>query len=336
MSLSRDRRRSSQLFPWLAAGIIITALSTCLALAIWTYLQEDDLRELRATVVAQQQASGTQEVQLFTLQGTAVAMEGQLAALEDSTQSQGTAASGSAVGSDAPLQGIEELEAAVADVRTELEDLRSLLNVVMDRMDSEVSMAGSSSVDESPPSLPQTAQLSVARQQQGHNLSCESSAASMVAQYYGVPLSEEQVLALLPSNSNPHLGFRGNVDGPTGGIVDYGVYAQPIADILNAHGLQARLVSGGLEEIKSAITAGNPIIAWVTYNCMASTPTTMLIDGQNVTLVPNQHTVVVTGFNANGVWANDPWDGQEDFYPTSDFVRAMRYFGNMAIEVAGR
>jgi len=60
----------------------------------------------------------------------------------------------------------------------------------------------------------------------------------------------------------------------------------------------------------------------------------MLIDGQNVTLVPNQHAVVVTGFNADGVWANDPWDGQEDFYRTSDFVRAMGYFGDMAIEVA--
>ena len=50
--------------------------------------------------------------------------------------------------------------------------------------------------------------------------------------------------------------------------------------------------------------------------------------------MPYQHVVVVTGFSGEGVWANDPWDGQEDFYTTSDFARAMSYFGNMAIEVA--
>ena len=182
--------------------------------------------------------------------------------------------------------------------------------------------------------IPPTARLSVARQQQSHNLSCESSAASMVAQYHGVQLSEEEVLASLPASSNPHLGFRGNVDGPTGGTVDYGVYAEPILDILNARGLQARTVVDGMEGIKAAIARGNPVIAWVTYNCEPSTPTTTVIDGQKVTLVPNQHVVVVTGFNAEGVWANDPWDGQEDFYQTGDFERAMSYFGNMAVEIA--
>ena len=126
------------------------------------------------------------------------------------------------------------------------------------------------------------------------------------------------------------------MDGPTGGIVDYGVYAGPVADILNARGLQARTVAGGVEGIKTAIARGNPVIAWVTYNCEPSTPTTKDIDGQQVTLVPNQHVVVVTGFNTEGIWANDPWDGQEDFYPMGDFQRAMSYFGDMAIEVASQ
>jgi len=33
------------------------------------------------------------------------------------------------------------------------------------------------------------------------------------------------------------------------------------------------------------------------------------------------------------VWANDPWDGQEDFYANADLERALGYFGDMAIEV---
>jgi uncharacterized protein YvpB len=156
----------------------------------------------------------------------------------------------------------------------------------------------------------------------------------MVAEYHGVSLSEDDVLAALPLDDNPHLGFRGNVDGPTGGLQDYGVYAGPILSILKSQGLSAWPVEGGLDGIRAAITRGNPVIAWVTYDCQPSTPSTEMIEGVAVTLVPWQHVVVVTGYNPEGVWANDPWDGQEDFYAIADFERALGYFGNMAIEVA--
>jgi uncharacterized protein YvpB len=156
----------------------------------------------------------------------------------------------------------------------------------------------------------------------------------MAAQYHGVDLSEAEVLASLPRNENPYLGFRGNVDGPTGGIRDYGVYAGPVLDILNRRGLRAWSVEGGLDGIKAAIARGNPVIAWVTYDCQPGEPTTETIAGRAVTLVPYQHVVVVTGYDAGGVWANDPWDGKEDYYATEDFSRALGYFDNMAIEVA--
>jgi uncharacterized protein YvpB len=138
----------------------------------------------------------------------------------------------------------------------------------------------------------------------------------------------------VPLDENPHLGFRGNVDGPTGGIEDYGVYAGPLLDVLNKQGLRARPVDDGLRGIKRAIARGNPVIAWVTYDCQAVIPVTRMIGDQEVTLVPYQHVVVVTGYNGEGIWANDPWDGKEDFYPAADFERAMSYFNDMAIEVA--
>jgi uncharacterized protein YvpB len=336
VSTRANRRRGPQLFPWLAAAIAAVVLSSCVALAAWTYMQEDDMKDLRASLEVQQQARSTSEAQLVALQSTATALEARLAQLEAGTQPQGSAAPGSTTEDGDSLQRIDDLEAAVAELQVKLGELGSAVNEGLKATDSQApAIAEPATSGEVAQPTPSATRLSVARQQQSHNLSCESSAASMVAEYYGVPLSEEEVLALLPFNSNPCLGFRGNVDGPTGGIVDYGVYAGPIADILNARGLQARMVSGGLEGIKAAITEGNPVIAWVTYNCLPSTRTTTLIDGQEVTLVPNQHVVVVTGFNADGVWANDPWDGQEDYYSTSDFVRAMSYFGDMAIEVAG-
>jgi hypothetical protein len=87
-----------------------------------------------------------------------------------------------------------------------------------------------------------------------------------------------------------------------------------------------------LEGIKAAIARGNGPLP-VTYNCKQGTlPIT--VAGEPVVLVPNQHAVVVTGYSAEGVWANDPWDGMEDFYPAADFERAIGYFGDMALEVA--
>jgi len=329
VSTRTTRRRIPQLLPWVAAGIAAVAISSCLALAAWTWLQEDEMKSLRASLDVQRQEQNTAEARLLTLQGTATALEQRLAVLEAGAQSEGAVALDSPTESSDPIQEIEDLRATVAEIQTEVGDIHSVLSDVMNRMDSLTPTAEGSTQ-----TIPPTARLSVARQQQNHNLSCESSAASMVAQYHGVQLSEEEVLASLPASSNPHLGFRGNVDGPTGGTVDYGVYAEPILDILNARGLQARTVVDGMEGVKVAIARGNPVIAWVTYNCEPSTPTTTAIDGQEVTLVPNQHVVVVTGFNAEGVWANDPWDGQEDFYQMGSFERAMSYFGDMAIEIA--
>lgn len=329
MSIRTTRRRIPQLLPWVAAGIAAVAISSCLALTVWTWLQEDEMKSLRASLEVQQQEHSTAEARIITLQSTAMALEQRLAVLEAGTQPEGSVTLDSSTESSDPLQEIEDLQATVAEIQLEVSGIQSALTSIMNSMDSLAPTAEGLTQ-----TVPPTARLSVARQQQSRNLSCESSAASMVAQYHGVQLSENEVLASLPTSSNPHLGFRGNVDGPTGGTVDYGVYAEPILDILNARGLQARTVVDGMEGIKAAIARGNPVIAWVTYNCEPSTPTTTAIDGQEVTLVPNQHVVVVTGFNAEGVWANDPWDGQEDFYQMGDFARAMSYFGNMAIEIA--
>ena len=329
MSTRTSRRRTPQFLLWVAAGVAAVAISSCLALTVWTWLQEDEMKSLRASLEVQQQEHSAADARIVALQSTATTLEQRLAALEAGAQSEGSAALDSSAEKSAHLQEIEDLQTTVAHLQLEVSETQSMLTSVMNRMDSLAPTA------EGPAqTIPSTARLSVARQQQSHNLSCESSAASMAAQYHGMQLSEAEVLASLPVSSNPHLGFRGNVDGPTGGIVDYGVYAEPILDILNTRGLQARTVAGGIEGIKTAIARGNPVIAWVTYNCEPSTPTTTAIDGQQVTLVPNQHVVVITGFNAEGVWANDPWDGQEDFYQAGDFERAMSYFGNMAIEIA--
>jgi uncharacterized protein YvpB len=334
--MNRSERSGQQLpsvITWLLLILVAVLAAAFLALGVWIWQETKRVQALQADVEMLRLEREVTEARLLTLSGRAdalqdanSALEGRLTTLEANDLGQQLAALQAEVEAAGDLQQLAELQTSMAEIQSEVDRLQTSLDNIGVRMD-KLRMENA---------LPSEARLTVARQQQSHNLSCESSAASMVAQYHGVDLSEAEVLAALPLNDNPHLGFRGNVDGPTGGIQDYGVYAGPILEILESQGLKAWLVEGGLDGIKAAIARGNPVIAWVTYDCNSSTPTNAEIDGKPVTLVPWQHVVVVTGYNDEGVWANDPWDGKVDYYPTADFERAMGYFGNMAIEVAGR
>jgi len=176
--------------------------------------------------------------------------------------------------------------------------------------------------------------LDVPRYKQAHSLTCESSAASMVANFYGVQLSEEDIIEALPRDENPNLGFRGRLDGVSGGLTDYGVYAAPIREVLIANGLEAAYVEGGLEGIKRALDRRHPVIAWVTYKLRVQEPVIITLStGQEVKMVNYEHTIVVIGYNQEGFWVNDPYDGKEYFYKSTDLARAFGYLNNMALEV---
>ena len=169
---------------------------------------------------------------------------------------------------------------------------------------------------------------------QQRSLSCESSAAAMAANYYGVPIGEQDILAALPRHENPHLGFRGNVDGPHGGTDDYGVYAEPVQQVLSEWGLGVERLEGGTDEIREHIRRGRLVIVWITYDLQAQFPRQVTLgNGQIVTLVPYEHTVLVVGYNGNGLWVNDPYSGTQVFYPEADFVRSFSYLNNMALVI---
>ncbi len=175
---------------------------------------------------------------------------------------------------------------------------------------------------------------------QRHRLSCEPCAAAMAAAYYGLETSEEEILAALPRHENPHRGFRGNVDGPYGGIVDYGVYAGPLQQVLLKLGLHAEIMPGDphpVERIRDYIRQERLVIAWVTFDLQVQAPRrVMLTNGESVVMVPYEHTVLVVGYNRDGLWVNDPYSGTRKFYPQGEFARSFSYLGQMALVVGRR
>lgn len=232
---------------------------------------------------------------------------------------------------------IPQMSTDVAALKRDVEALREdqmTLRSEIENLSNEIELLKSSGLLEETPAIAEI-KLNVPRDKQDYSLTCEASAASMVANFYGVPLSEEEIIAALPRDENPDLGFRGRLDGAPGGLVDYGVYAEPIRKILAAHGLEATPVEGGVDGIRRALDRRHPVIAWITFKLRAEQPVEIaLSSGQKVKMVNYEHTVVVTGYNEEGFWVNDPYDGLEHFYATADFARAFGYLDNMALEVA--
>jgi len=325
MTTIGPRRRTPPKAVWVVPVSFVAIAAVCALFVVLLRDKAEQVAALEAQVAVLQDERLSLESRLRVLQDSAAVTEQRLAALEASDPAQKLAALQQAVEAATGAQQVEDLRVALASIQAQVDGFQSELDSLTARL---------SSMSDGSVSPPAEVRIQVAPQKQAHNLSCESSAASMAARYHGFNLSEAEVLAALPLSENPYLGFRGNVDGPTGGIQDYGVYAGPIKTILEANGLMALPVSVGLDGIRAALARGNPVIAWVTYQLVAATPVVQTIEGQQVTLVPNQHVVVVTGYNSEGFWAIDPWTGLEVYYSAADFARSMGYFGDMALEVA--
>jgi uncharacterized protein YvpB len=246
---------------------------------------------------------------------------------------------------DAHQDTIESYQATNQTLRANI----AMLNAELGRVRSELAQAQAGQRRALGPGADR--QLSVALEQaplalildvpllkQERSLSCESSAAAMAAQYHRLAVDESTILHALPLHENPHLGFRGNVDGVYGGLMDYGVYATPIRRVLSEMGLQVEHFAGGIAEIKEHIREGRPVLAWVTYDLQVQAPQERLLAGENdhpqiVTLVPYEHAILIVGYNREGLWVHDPFDGTRNFYSESEFLRSFAYLGRMALVI---
>jgi uncharacterized protein YvpB len=146
---------------------------------------------------------------------------------------------------------------------------------------------------------------------------------------------ESQLMAVMPRNPNPNLGFRGNPNGLQGTkLIDYGVYAAPLHRALLHYGFNSDVLLYAQDrDIKSYINRGWPVVTWVTYNLQAARPRLAVSNGVQYFLVPHEHAVTVIGYDDQTVIANDPWTGSEVRYYWWDFNRAWGYFGNMALAI---
>jgi uncharacterized protein YvpB len=166
-----------------------------------------------------------------------------------------------------------------------------------------------------------------------YSLNCESRSAVDWAAYFGVQIDEMVFFNALPVSDNPDEGFVGYVDGPWGEIPpnDYGVHAEPVAEVLSQFGVNARALRGmSWRKLRAEIMAGRPVIVWVIGRVGLGTPVPYTDSNGDETVVARfEHTVIITGYSKRHVYVLDGYWVYTR--PINDFLDSWAVLGNMAV-----
>jgi subtilisin-like proprotein convertase family protein/uncharacterized protein YvpB len=182
--------------------------------------------------------------------------------------------------------------------------------------------------------LPESATVgTVYGKSQAMPLDCESRSAVDWAAFYGVNIDEYDFFNNLPKSDNPDVGFVGNVFDRWGQIPpnSYGVHAEPVADLLRFYGLEAyahRPLTW--DQLRAEIAMGNPVITWVVGNVINGIPEYYQSSDGHISVVARyEHTVIVTGYDANQVkYLNGAITYSRSI---EQFLDSWSALGNMAI-----
>jgi len=174
---------------------------------------------------------------------------------------------------------------------------------------------------------------------QQRSLSCESRSATDLAAYWGAGFTEGAFFRRLPKSDNPQRGFVGDVDMPAGSMppVGYGVYGEPIAATLRSYGLEAQAHRATeLTMLKQELAAQRPVVVWATYDMqLPGTETWVSSDGVASEVVRWQHTFVAVGYDQDGWYLIDAYDGATKVFSYEAFIAAWEQLDRMAVTVQG-
>lgn len=169
--------------------------------------------------------------------------------------------------------------------------------------------------------------------QQSRSLSCEYASVFIATAAFGNPIPEDDYIASTAVTTNPHDGFRGDIDGPWGSTDDYGIYAEALIPNLNAHGYVGEVsYSADAGYLMGQVDLGRPTVVWV-----ATRGDTGFYEqdeaGNSFKLVPFEHVVVAYDYDAGGVYVSDPGIASYLYLTWDWFLPAWSVLDGMALSI---
>ncbi|MBA2754333.1 MAG: C39 family peptidase [Chloroflexia bacterium] len=168
---------------------------------------------------------------------------------------------------------------------------------------------------------------------QQRNLSCEYAAAFIATSAFGAGVAEWVFWDQVPAATNPHYGYRGNIDGWWGNTDDYGVYPEALEPVLRANGFATETFYGlgQAAPLRERLDRGQPVLVWL--GLWGDTAQTLWDDGR-YTVAAGAHVVTVYGYDAWGVYASDPATGTYRAWAWADFLWMWHVLDGMALAIS--
>jgi len=167
---------------------------------------------------------------------------------------------------------------------------------------------------------------------QQRNLSCEYASLVIAFGTYGVSVSEYAFDDLVGWSDNPHLGFRGDINGNWGNTTDYGVYAEALVRPVTHFGFRgvAFYGQGDPTPLKRYLDNRVPVLVWLGFWGDQS-HIEYASDGTPFKLNEGNHVVVAYGYDDAGVFVSDPASGTANAIAWGDFMSMWSVLGGMGL-----
>lgn len=173
---------------------------------------------------------------------------------------------------------------------------------------------------------------------------CEVTSLAMLLNYRGISVTKNElaqniaVVPLTDENGNygdPNQGFVGSIDGSEKG---YSVYHGPIAKLAQSYvGKDLKVVdlsNHSFNTLLNTLSNGNPVwvITTVNYAATDDMETWQTANGE-VEISWSVHSVVVTGYDENYIYVNDPYGEKDKKVDRTSFKQAWIQMGRQAVTI---
>lgn len=168
---------------------------------------------------------------------------------------------------------------------------------------------------------------------------CEVTSLAMILNFKGIDVSKNELadavnrVPMKYSNGqhgNPNTGFVGNMeDGP-----GLGVYHEPLFQLAQQYAGGEDLTGQPFEVLLKQVAGGNPvwIITTSTFAPVSEFETWQTPEGP-VDITYNMHSVVITGYDAENIYINNPYGTKNQKVDKENFIQAWEQMGKQAIVI---
>jgi uncharacterized protein YvpB len=170
---------------------------------------------------------------------------------------------------------------------------------------------------------------------------CEVTSLAMLLQFHGVDVSKNELASKIPrvplkyqdgKRGNPNIGFVGNMENGPG----LGVYHEPIFQLADTYapGRVEDLTKQPFSLVMEKLAAGLPVWVIITANFAPTTEMRTWTTPQGpVDITFKMHSVVITGYDEDNLYVNDPYGVKNRKVNKESFIQAWEQMGSQAVVI---